>query len=708
MTTTERRPDVRSTVGRSVERIEGTAKVTGAARYTFDVPAEGVLHGWLVTSTVASGRITAIDHTAALLDPEVVAVLDHTTAPRLNEVGDAELEILQSDEVHFHGQVVAVVVAHSPEAAREGAALVDVTYHRRPHDVVLDRDATEMYVPEFVNGIEEPALTEYGDLDGELGNSAVVVDSWYSTPPEHTAPMEPHAALARWDGDDLLLYYSDQGPYTTTQILAPLLGIPQGQVRVIAEHIGGGFGSKFVPRALPVAAALAAKAVGRPVKAVLTRQQMFALNGQRSETQQRVRLGADTGGRLLALEHEALQHTSRSNEFVENTATSSRMMYRTVAQRTLHRVVRLDIPTPSFMRTPGHTPGMFALETAMDELAVGLELDPVELRVRNTPDVDPHTGMRFSSHGLVECLRTGAERFGWADRDPRPGVRAEGRWLVGTGVAASTHPDYTFPAQATVRLETDGRVQARVAGSDIGTGARTALTQLLAEEFGVPLSQVEVHIGDSAYGLAPPAGGSAGLSSWSWPMLSAARELRARLETAGGVVPPGGMEVAADSTDDLAKRAPLARHAFGAQFAEVRVDVDTGEVRVDRLYATFAAGRIINARTARSQFLGAMVLGLGMALLEVGELDREFGDFANHDLAGYHIPSNADVRDLRADWIDEVDDQLNPAGGKGIGEIGVVGTAAAIGNAIHHATGARLRHLPFRIEDVRAGMAGLA
>ncbi|GAB2495691.1 xanthine dehydrogenase family protein molybdopterin-binding subunit [Nocardiopsis aegyptia] len=700
MTTTGQQPTARSTVGRSVERIEGTAKVTGAARYAFEVPAEGALYGWLVTSTVASGRITAINHTRALADPEVVAVLDHTTAPRLAEVGDTELQIMQSDQVRFHGQVIAVVVAGSPEAAREAAGRIDVTYEQRTHTVVLDGQSPDVYVPELVNGLNEPAVTEDGDVDREFGNSAVVVDGEYTTPPEHTAPLEPHAALARWDGGDLLLYYSDQGPYTTAEMLAPLLGIPRERVRVVAEHIGGGFGSKFVPRALPVAAALAARIVGRPVKAALTRQQMFALNGHRSETRQRVRLGADRDGRLRALEHTALMHTSRSMEFVENTATSSRMMYSSAAQRTLHRVGRLDIPTPSFMRTPGHAPGMFGLETAMDELAVRLGIDPIELRRRNQPDVDATNGLPFSSHGLLECLRVGAQRFGWTDRAPY----RRGRWLIGSGVAASTHPDYTFPAKATVRIDDDGRISARVAGSDIGTGARTALTQLVAEEFGLPVSQVDVRIGDSAFGVAPPAGGSAGTSSWSWPLLTAARQIRERIEAAGGAIPVGGLEVAADSTDDLAKRPSLARHTFGAQFAEVWVHADTGEVRVERLYGTFAAGRIINARTARSQLLGGMVMGVGMALTEIGELDREFGDFANHDLASYHIPSNADVRDLRADWIDEVDDQLNPAGVKGIGEVGIVGTAAAIGNAIHHATGVRLRRLPFRIEDVRSGM----
>lgn len=706
MTTLETRPEAGglSTIGTSVERLEGRSKVTGAARYTFEIPTDGVRYGWLVTSTVAAGRITAIDPAETLADPEVLAVVDHTSAPRLHPVGNTELEILQSDEVRFHGQVVAVVVAATPEAAREGAAQLRVSYEQRPHTVVLDPTGRDVYTPELVNGLNEPANTEQGELEKELAESAVVVDSDYTTPPEHTAPLEPHAVIARWEAEDLLLHHSDQGPFSTSAILSPLFGIPQERLRVVAEHIGGGFGSKFVPRAVPVAAALAARVVGAPVKLALTRQQMFALTGHRSETVQRIRLGADADGRLRAVEHTSAQHTSRTVEFVENTATSTRMMYRSAALRTAHTVGRLDIPTPGTMRTPGHTPGMFGLETAMDELAVELGIDPIELRRRNEPELDADSGLEFSSRGLLDCFRLGAERFGWAGRDPRPGVCRQGRWLVGTGVAAATHPDYTFPATATVRVEEDGRIQVRVAGSDIGTGARTALTQLTAEAFDVPLDRVEVHIGDSAFGPAPAAGGSMGTSSWSWPVIKGARELRARLDAVDGIVPPGGMEITADSTEDLRKRSAVARHTFGAQFAEVRVDAHTGEVRVERLHGTFAAGRIINARTARSQFLGAMVMGLGMALTEVGELDREFGDFANHDLASYHIASNADLRDLQAHWIDEVDDQLNPAGVKGIGELGIVGTAAAIGNAIHHATGVRLRRLPFRIEDLRRAL----
>ncbi|TWG07586.1 xanthine dehydrogenase family protein molybdopterin-binding subunit [Saccharopolyspora dendranthemae] len=703
-TDVRRRSDTASTVGTSVERVDGLSKVTGEARYSYEIPSKGVRYGWIVGSTIASGRITAIDDSATLADPEVLAVIDHRSAPRLRAVGDTELEILQSDAVRFHGQVIAIVVATSPEAAREGAEQLQVSYEQRPHSVVLDPDGPTVYTPEWVNGLNERAVTEFGEIDKELSEAAVSIDSAYTTPPHHTSPMEPHATMARWDGDDLLLHNSDQAPYVTTTILAPLLGLAPEHIRVVTEHIGGGFGSKFTPRAVPVAATLAAKVVGAPVKIALTRQQMFSLACHRTETQQRVQLGADIDGRLRALVHTASQYTSQSFEFVENTATSSRMLYSAVARRTHHTVGRLDVPTPGPVRTPGHAVGLFALETAMDELALALELDPVELRLRNIPERDPDTGEAWSSHGLAECLRLGARTFGWGDRDPRIGTRRRGRWLLGTGMASSTHPDYTFPAVATVRVEEDGSVVAKVAGADIGTGARTALTQLTAEEFGLPLSQVTVLLGDSTYGEAPPAGGSAGTSSWTWPIITAARELTAQLDRAHGVVPRGGLEVTANSADALAKRTTLSRHTFGAQFAEVAVDIDSGEVRVERLHGTFAAGRIINTRTTRSQFMGGMIMGVGMALHEAGHLDPEFGDFVNHDLASYHVPAHADVRDVWADWIDEVDEGLNPAGVKGVGEVGITGTAAAIGNAVHHATGVRLRNLPFTIEGVRAGL----
>jgi xanthine dehydrogenase YagR molybdenum-binding subunit len=371
------------------------------------------------------------------------------------------------------------------------------------------------------------------------------------------------------------------------------------------------------------------------------------------------------------------------------------MMYAAPNRRTTHRLARLDLPTPFWMRAPGKCPGMYALESAMDELAVELGLDPIELRVRNEPDVEPETGESFSSRNLVACLREGAERFGWSGRDPTPGIRRDGRWLVGTGVAASSHPANRRPSQASARLEPDGSYVVRLAAADIGTGARTALTQIAADALGVAPESVRVEIGDSALPPAPGAGGSLGTSSWGPAVAKACRELRARAHV--------DAEVHVDTTHDVEADERLARYAFGAQFAEVRVDPATGEARVSRLLGVFAAGRIINSKTARSQLIGGMTMGLGMALLEESALDARFGDYVNHDFASYHIPVNADIEDIDAVWIDEDDPRVNPIGAKGVGEIGIVGTAAAIANAVHHATGIRIRDLPIRPDKLIDG-----
>jgi xanthine dehydrogenase YagR molybdenum-binding subunit len=371
------------------------------------------------------------------------------------------------------------------------------------------------------------------------------------------------------------------------------------------------------------------------------------------------------------------------------------MMYASPNRRTSHRLAPLDVPTPSWMRAPGECPGMYALESAMDELAIACGIDPIELRVRNEPEADPEDGKPWSSRNLVACLREGAARFGWADRDPAPRSHRDGRWLVGTGVAASTYPAYRSPAQATARAEGDGRFTVQIGAADIGTGARTVLTQIAADALGVGVEDVRVEFGDSALPRAGVAGGSMGTASWGSAVVKACRAL---------VEAGGEGEQTADTTDDVKAQEKLARHGFGAQFAEVRVDPETGEVRVPRMTGVFAVGRIINPITARSQFIGGMTMGLGMALLEEGIVDAQFGDHVNHDLAQYHVPANADVGEIDIAWIDEDDEHLNPMGSKGIGEIGIVGTAAAIANAVHHATGVRVRDLPVRLDRVLAGL----
>jgi xanthine dehydrogenase YagR molybdenum-binding subunit len=676
-------------VGAALSRVEGREKVTGQARYAFEQPIEGVAYAAAVTATVAAGEIDAVDPAQALALPGVLAVISHDNAPALGETGDGELLLFQSDTVHYRGQIVAAVVADTLEAAREGADAVRVHYAAREHDVELRLGHPRFYKPDKVNP-SFPADAAHGDAEAALARAEVVVDETYATQPVHNNPMEPHASLALWEDGGLVVHDSIQGTWLARTVLAEVFELPPERVRVISQHVGGGFGCKGTPRPQAVLAAIAAKVVGRPVRCALTRQQMFAMVGYRTPTIQRVRLGATREGRLTAIAHDAFEQTSTVREFAEQTCTPTRMMYAAPDRLTRHRLVALDVPTPSWMRAPGECPGMYALESAMDELAVACGIDPIELRVRNEPELDPERGIPFSSRNLVACLREGAERFGWADRDPTPGAREDGRWLVGTGVAASTYPAYRSPSTATARFEPDGRFTVRVAAVDIGTGARTVLTQIAADALGVDPEHVRVEIGDSDFGQAALAGGSMGTASWGTAIVRACEALLAQ----------GEGEVTADSADEVKAQAKLSRHAFGAQFVEVRVDVDSGEVRVPRALGVFGVGRVINPKTARSQFIGGMTQGISMALHEESVMDREFGDYLNHDLAQYHVPVSADIRDIDATWVEERDDALNPMGSKGIGEIGIVGTAAAVANAVFHATGKRVRELPIRLDRI--------
>jgi xanthine dehydrogenase YagR molybdenum-binding subunit len=683
-------------VGAPMTRIEGREKVTGHAQYAFEHELEGMAYAWIVQATVAKGRVRGVDSEAALAVPGALAVLWHDNAPRVASHDERELAVLQVPEVAYRGQIVAVAIADSIEAAREAADAVRVDYEAEPHDVVLSADHPKLYKPDHVNPTYETD-TELGDVDAALASAAFAVDATYTTPAQNNSPMEPHATVAAWRDGDLTLYESTQGAPMARGIIANVLGLPPERVRVISHHVGGGFGAKVTPKPTAIVAALAAQAVGRPVKLAATRQQMFALTGYRTPTIQRLRLGADADGRLTAISHEVFEQSSTLREFAEQTAVATRKMYAAPNRRTRHRLARLDVPTPTWMRAPGETPGMFAAECAMDELAIALGMDPVELRTRNEPDVGPETGLPFSSRNLVACLRQGAERFGWAERNHAYVSRREGRWLVGTGVASSTYPARRRASSAIARAEPDGDFVVSIGAADIGTGARTALTQIAADALGAPPARVRVELGDSAFGFAPLAGGSMGTTSWGSAVVKACEALRAQLSD-NGDVPPEGVEVSADTTEDVEADERMERHSFGAQFAEVRVDSLTGEVRVARLLGVFAAGRIVNPITARSQFIGGMTMGISMALHEECVLDREFGEYLNHDLAQYHFAACADILDVDAIWIDEADDHLNPMGAKGIGEIGIVGTAAAVANAVHHATGIRIRDLPIRLD----------
>lgn len=684
-------------LGTPVARREGPDKVTGKARYAAEYPVENLAYGWVVQSTVARGVVRRVE--AHPDSSGVVAVLWHGNAPRLEPGSDPELQPLQNPEIAYRGQVVALVVATTLEQAREAAAQLTVEVEELPHHSQLSEEDPELYIPDKVNP-NFPSVTAIGDMDQALAAAAVVVDQTYRTPPEHNNPMEPHATIASWQGPQLTLFDSNQGPSVTADALAKLFELESDQVHVVTEHVGGGFGSKGTPRVNVVLAALAARVVGRPVKVVLTRQALFSLVGYRTPTIQRVRLGSDRDGHLTAIDHDVIEQTSRIFQFAEQTAVCTRHMYAAPVRGTSHRLARLDVPTPRWMRAPGEAPGMFALESAMDELATELDLDPIELRRRNEPAAEPESGKPFSSRHYLECFQEGATRFRWAQRDPRPGRVRRGDQLIGMGVAGGTYPLNVMASSARARAEAEGRFRVSLGAVDIGTGARTVLAQIAADQLGVGLEQVELRLGDSHLPHASIAGGSAGTSSWGWAISLACQRLRQELGLRGGVVPAEGLEALGDTTELLAKFDKEGKHTFAAHFAEVGVDLNTGEVRAHRLLGCYAAGRILNPRTARSQFIGGMTMGLGMALHEEGLLDPAFGDYVNHDLANYHIPANADIESIEACWVEEEDDQLTPTGGKGIGEIGIVGVAAAVANAVWHATGVRFRELPLRPDRV--------
>ncbi|MFJ9848510.1 xanthine dehydrogenase family protein molybdopterin-binding subunit [Streptomyces sp. NPDC101150] len=698
---------VTGAVGTAHTRIEGLAKVTGAARYAGEIPFAELAHGWLVLSTIARGRIRSVESAPVLEMPGVLAVLHHGNAPRVD--GDYQgllgrpdpiVEVFQHDRVPFVGWPVALIVAETSEQAREAAEALVVHYDQEPHDVAFSAGRPGTYVPE-ADGMR----VEKGALEAELAASAHVVDAEYTTPEEHHCAMEPHAAMARWDSGRLEVVDSNQGSTWVADELAKLFSLDPASVRVRSEHVGGAFGSKGL-RVHQILAVMAATVLHRPVRVVLTRRQTFSLVGYRSPTAQRVRLGADADGRLRAFDHQAQNLTSTVHEFVERSAGFGRPLYDADAHHTVNRVVRLDVPTPTFVRAPGEAPGSFALESALDELAEKCGMDPIALRARNEPEVGPVSGLPFAGRNLPACFEEGARRFGWADRDPRPGVRREGRWLLGTGTATATFPVLAGPATAAVTAEADGTFTVRITAADVGTGARTALTLIAADALEVAPERVHVRIADSDFGPAMIAGGSMGTRSWGWAVTAAVRDLREQLAM-GGDIPPQGITARSDTSQALGTLSQKERHTYGAQFAEVAVDVATGEVRVRRMLGIFATGRIINPLTARSQFIGGMIWGLSMALHEEAIRDQASGAHVGADLAGYHFAANADVPLIEADWVDDPDED-DPVGIKGIGEIGIVGAAAAIANAVWHATGVRHRNLPIRPDRVllAGGAAG--
>lgn len=738
-------------IGDGIARVEGRSKVTGTVRYTGDIHPAGMAYAVGVQSTVASGRIRAMDTGAAERAPGVLSVISHLNPPRLfkpdpmprggsSTIVVPAVEVFDTDEVRFAGQWVAVVVADTPERANRAAALIRVTYEETRPSVDLRASLDRAYRPGRINGNREPD-TSRGDVEAGLREAAVRVDRTYVTPTEHHHPMELSAATAVWEGEGaartLTLYDMTQAVLVARGTLARTFGIPEDRVRVVCEHLGGGFGGKVGLRAHSVLAAVAADRVGRPVQFLVSREQLFTAIGHRPASVQRIRLGAAPDGRLTAIQHDAWLQTSVHEEWVEQSATISRMLYACANRGTTHKAVKLNLATPTIMRGPGETPGSFAVESAMDELAAELGMDPIALRLRNDAESDPETGLPWSSRPLRACLEAGAARFGWAQR-PAPRAMRDGRWLVGMGVAVAVRAFNLSPATVRMRLLPGGQVELATAAHDIGTGTYTFMAQIAAAVLGVPLAQVRVSLGDTRLPPSPPAGGSTTAASvsnathdacfkLSAAIFEAARRMPAsplaslpddgieivegvlqakaepsRRMTLAGLLPAGSAPIEA-----VGRYVPPGREArthssygFGAQFCEVRVDPDYGIVRVSRFLGVFDAGRILNASTARSQCVGAIVGGIGMALLEETVTDRRSGRYVNANLADYLIPVNADVPDIDVMLLDTDDRHVNPLGVKGIGELPMVGVAAAIANAVHHATGARMRDLPIVPERV--------
>jgi xanthine dehydrogenase YagR molybdenum-binding subunit len=700
-----------TTLGHPINRVDGPVKVSGQATYTYEHWDVGQpLYGFIVGATIGRGRITRIDTARAERSPGVRLVMTHENAPAQG-TSDPSVSsqyyraqpMLSGPEVHHFGEPAALVVATTFEQARAAATLVDVTYAVEPGHYDLAAREDEAYAPAAVNaGL--PTDTAIGDFDAAFAAAAVKVDQRYTTPYQFSQPMEPHTCLAVPRGDDLVVYVSAQIVDAARTSIASSLLIDGARIEVRAPYVGGGFGSKLGIHAETILAAFAARRLQQPVKVALTRQQVFQLVGLRPMSRQRVRLGAGRDGRLVALGHDVTMHTSPRAEYAEQTASAVRPLYAAPNRLTRHRLTPLDLPRGEDVRAPGEAPGLLAVESAMDELAYALGMDPIELRIRNEPTAHPETGLPFSSRRLVECMREGARRFCWDRRPVKPASRREGRWLIGYGMAAAIRMQFQLPTRVRVRMGPDGIAVVQSDMTDIGTGTYTILTQVAADALELPIERVRVELGRSDYPVSPGSGGSWGASNTSTALLRACEVLRDKLRVAGDHA--GELEAESDipSMEDDPNYRTHSIHTYGAHFAEVGVDADTAEIRLRRMLGVFDAGRILNAKTARSQLIGGMTFGVSSALLEEGVVDTRSGAFVNRDLAEYLVPVHADMPAIDAVVLEGFDDKANVLGAKGVGELGNCGANAAVANAVFNATGVRVRDFPITIEKVLPGL----
>ena len=683
-----------SPVGLPLDRVDGRLKVTGKAEYAYEYAAQGsAFYGVIVTASIGKGRVAAVDVQDAQKTPGVRLVLTKDNAPPQHPFGPVDLPdrfarampALNNDDVPYFGFPVAFVVADTFEQATAAAAMVRVGYAPARGSYDLRASGSTAIDPGRI-GSTEPADSAIGDFDTAFTNAAVKIDATYATPYQHQAPMEPHATMAVWDGPKLTVHTAAQLTGSPQEGLARTFNIRKEDVQIITRYIGGGFGGKLPYYFEATLAAMGARILGRPVKVAMTRPQLFYMTTHRTASEQRLRLGADSNGRLTAYGQDALVQTASFDQYVEPVMLAARTLYAAPNRLTRHRLAKLDLPRSDSMRAPGDAIGLMALECAMDELAERLNIDPVELRLRNDTQTDPEHDRPFASRHLAECLRQGAVRFGWNKRIAKPASVSDGRWLIGLGVASAIRGDELRSATARARLTPDHQLIVELAMTDIGTGTYTILTQIAAEAMEMPVERVTVRMGDTNYPPTDGSGGSFGAATSGSAVLFACQKLKAGLAT--------GMTEAEGSVTPAELSASYSHAGFGAHFVEAAVHRDTGEVRVRRMLGVFAAGLILNSKTARSQMIGGMTWGIGSALMEENIVDQRYGSYVNQDLASYHVAVNADVGEMDVMFLHEDDPNGSPLGSKGIGELGICGAGAAVINAIHNATGARVRDFP--------------
>ncbi len=729
-------------IGSPVSRKDGTLKITGQARYAADHPIKNVTHAVALMSTIARGRISSIDSAAAEKAPGFLAIIHHGNAPKLyrstndfmsaTKPGEVRV-VFEDDRVYYAGQYVAVVVAETLQQAQFAASLVKIKYEALPPVVEIENATSTLYDPAEFFG--DKLTYNRGDPESAFQSSAVKHEATYTTPSEHHNPMEPSASIAEWSGDELTLYETTQWVVGARNTVAEILGMPQENIHIVSPFIGGGFGCKGFIWPHSVLSAIAAKKVGRPVKLNLTRKQMFSAVGHRSETIQKISLGADAGGRLNALLHDTTVYTSIVDEFVEACGATIKQMYSCPNVLIAHHAARLNIGTPTPMRAPGENHGLYAFESAMDELAYKLKMDPVELRVVNHAGKNEHTNQPFSSKYLKECYQVAGDKFGWAKRNPEPRSMRDGKLLVGMGMATATYPGMRSPGAARVRILQDGSATVASATQDMGGGTYTTMAQVVADVTGIPIERIHSDLGDSHLPPAPVSGGSMTTASVLPAVKKAAQEALKKLVQAAiadeksslhgrkedevsasngrvfakGSSPESGVSYGAvlkvqklaavegeGTLNPGEERQKYAFQSFGAQFVEVKVDPEIARVTVSRVSSAFDVGRIINLKTARSQAYSGVIMGIGMALMEHTIYDQRDGSIVNSNLADYAVPVNADIHSIDISFIDKPDPYIDDVGigARVVGEITVTGLAAALANAVYHATGKRIRELP--------------